>query len=133
MTAALSIENGSLFEGESEFEKLKIYLITLVSIRSDWEDLPWLFRSVEYLVSNKDGKNKGNMPTEMELVLYEYTQQGACHEVFGKLLKGVWKNEKNVKIKGVKKKPSITPQAETRSIHMLLDHKLIADIEGLTS
>ncbi|GKE45578.1 hypothetical protein Tco_1472862 [Tanacetum coccineum] len=50
-TAALSIENGSLFEGESEFEKLKIYLITLVSIRSDWEDLPWLFRSVENLVS----------------------------------------------------------------------------------
>ncbi|GJX85811.1 retrovirus-related pol polyprotein from transposon TNT 1-94 [Tanacetum coccineum] len=46
---ALSIENGSLFEGESEFEKLKIYLITLVSIRSDWEDLPWLFRSVENL------------------------------------------------------------------------------------
>ncbi|GJX03855.1 retrovirus-related pol polyprotein from transposon TNT 1-94, partial [Tanacetum coccineum] len=36
---ALSIENRSLFEGESEFEKLKIYLITLVSIRSDWEDL----------------------------------------------------------------------------------------------
>ncbi|GKF09920.1 hypothetical protein Tco_0044144 [Tanacetum coccineum] len=32
-TTALSIENGSLFEGESEFEKLKIYLITLVSIR----------------------------------------------------------------------------------------------------
>ncbi|GJV26389.1 hypothetical protein Tco_1379084, partial [Tanacetum coccineum] len=50
-TAALSIENGSLFEGESEFEKLKIYLITLVSIRSDWEDLPWLFRSVENLIS----------------------------------------------------------------------------------
>ncbi|GJV53783.1 hypothetical protein Tco_1449524 [Tanacetum coccineum] len=50
-TAALSIEIGSLFEGESEFEKLKIYLITLVSIRSDWEDLPWLFRSVENLVS----------------------------------------------------------------------------------
>ncbi|GKF02313.1 hypothetical protein Tco_0029236 [Tanacetum coccineum] len=49
MTAALSIEIGSLFEGESEFEKLKIYLITLVSIRSDWEDLPWLFRSVENL------------------------------------------------------------------------------------
>ncbi|GKE40385.1 hypothetical protein Tco_1463790, partial [Tanacetum coccineum] len=49
-TAALSIENGSLFEGESEFEKLKIYLITLVSIRSDWEDLLWLFRSVEKLV-----------------------------------------------------------------------------------
>ncbi|GJW51455.1 hypothetical protein Tco_0092806 [Tanacetum coccineum] len=48
-TATLLIENGSLFEGESEFEKLKIYLITLVSIRSDWEDLPWLFRSVEYL------------------------------------------------------------------------------------
>ncbi|GJU29478.1 hypothetical protein Tco_1173067 [Tanacetum coccineum] len=48
-SAALSIENGSLFEGESEFEKLKIYLITLVSIRSDWEDLPWLFRSVENL------------------------------------------------------------------------------------
>ncbi|GKC70037.1 hypothetical protein Tco_1115920 [Tanacetum coccineum] len=48
---ALSIENGSLFEGESESEKLKIYLITLVSIRSDWEDLPWLFRSVENLVS----------------------------------------------------------------------------------
>ncbi|GJW26321.1 hypothetical protein Tco_0040132, partial [Tanacetum coccineum] len=47
--SALSIENGSLFEGESEFEKLKIYLITLVSIRSDWEDLPWLFRSVENL------------------------------------------------------------------------------------
>ncbi|GKB57108.1 putative reverse transcriptase domain-containing protein, partial [Tanacetum coccineum] len=47
---ALSIENGSLFEGESEFEKLKIYLITLVSIRSDWEDLPWLFRSVENLL-----------------------------------------------------------------------------------
>ncbi|GJV84702.1 hypothetical protein Tco_1524600 [Tanacetum coccineum] len=46
---SLSIENGSLFEGESEFEKLKIYLITLVSIRSDWEDLPWLFRSVENL------------------------------------------------------------------------------------
>ncbi|GKF41533.1 hypothetical protein Tco_0124875, partial [Tanacetum coccineum] len=50
-TAALSIENGSLFEKESEFEKLKIYLITLVSIRSDWKDLPWLFRSVESLVS----------------------------------------------------------------------------------
>ncbi|GJZ93951.1 hypothetical protein Tco_0666154 [Tanacetum coccineum] len=48
-TAALSIENGSLFEKESEFEKLKIYLITLVSIRSDWKDLPWLFRSVENL------------------------------------------------------------------------------------
>ncbi|GKE65625.1 hypothetical protein Tco_1519786, partial [Tanacetum coccineum] len=48
-TAALSIEIGSLFERESEFEKLKIYLITLVSIRSDWEDLPWLFRSVENL------------------------------------------------------------------------------------
>ncbi|GKE82530.1 hypothetical protein Tco_1552530 [Tanacetum coccineum] len=48
-TAALLIENGSLFKGESEFEKLKIYLITLVSIRSDWEDLPWLFRSVENL------------------------------------------------------------------------------------
>ncbi|GJU29581.1 retrovirus-related pol polyprotein from transposon TNT 1-94 [Tanacetum coccineum] len=47
--AAISIENGSLFEEESEFEKLKIYLITLVSIRSDWEDLPWLFRSVENL------------------------------------------------------------------------------------
>ncbi|GKA88799.1 hypothetical protein Tco_0810563 [Tanacetum coccineum] len=47
--ATLSIENGSLFEGESEFDKLKIYLITLVSIRSDWEDLPWLFRSVENL------------------------------------------------------------------------------------
>ncbi|GJS22316.1 hypothetical protein Tco_0450948 [Tanacetum coccineum] len=30
----------SLFKGESESEKLKIYLITLVSIRSDWEDLP---------------------------------------------------------------------------------------------
>ncbi|GJU99897.1 hypothetical protein Tco_1329168 [Tanacetum coccineum] len=49
--SSLSIENGSLFEGESEFEKLKIYLITLVSIRSDWEDLPWLFRNVENLVS----------------------------------------------------------------------------------
>ncbi|GJS11191.1 retrovirus-related pol polyprotein from transposon TNT 1-94 [Tanacetum coccineum] len=49
-TAALSIENGSLFEGESKFEKLKIYLITLVSIRSDWEDIPWLFRSVEKFV-----------------------------------------------------------------------------------
>ncbi|GKF34917.1 hypothetical protein Tco_0108117, partial [Tanacetum coccineum] len=47
MTATLSIENRSLFEGESEFEKLKIYLITLVSVRSDWEDLSWLFRSVE--------------------------------------------------------------------------------------
>ncbi|GKB03588.1 uncharacterized mitochondrial protein-like protein [Tanacetum coccineum] len=45
-TAVLSIDNGSLFEGESELEKLKIYLITLVSIRSDWEDLPWLFRNV---------------------------------------------------------------------------------------
>ncbi|GJR94157.1 hypothetical protein Tco_0266331 [Tanacetum coccineum] len=44
-TTVLSIDNGSLFEGESELEKLKIYLITLVSIRSDWEDLPWLFRN----------------------------------------------------------------------------------------
>ncbi|GJV91247.1 hypothetical protein Tco_1539060 [Tanacetum coccineum] len=57
-TAAISIENGSLFEGESEFEKLKIYLITLVSIRSDWEDLPWLFRSVEYLVRMLKHENK---------------------------------------------------------------------------
>ncbi|GJT15372.1 hypothetical protein Tco_0874078 [Tanacetum coccineum] len=53
----LSIENGSLFEGESEFEKLKIYLITLVSIRSDWEDLPWLFRSVENLNTNRQSNN----------------------------------------------------------------------------
>ncbi|GJX56383.1 hypothetical protein Tco_0286280 [Tanacetum coccineum] len=59
-TAALSIENGSLFEGESEFEKLKIYLITLVSIRSDWEDLPWLFRSVE----NLNTMAEENVPTQ---------------------------------------------------------------------
>ncbi|GKB24507.1 hypothetical protein Tco_0863908 [Tanacetum coccineum] len=42
-TTALSIENGSVFEGESEF---KIYFITQVYKRSDWEDLPWLFRNV---------------------------------------------------------------------------------------
>ncbi|GJT60257.1 hypothetical protein Tco_1003790 [Tanacetum coccineum] len=42
-TIALSIENGSVFEGESKF---KIYFITQVYKRSDWEDLPWLFRSV---------------------------------------------------------------------------------------
>ncbi|GJV20936.1 hypothetical protein Tco_1369956 [Tanacetum coccineum] len=59
-TAALSIENGSLFEGESEFKKLKIYLITLVSIRSDWEDLPWLFRSVE----NLNTMAEENVPTQ---------------------------------------------------------------------
>ncbi|GKG35853.1 hypothetical protein Tco_0441007 [Tanacetum coccineum] len=56
-TSAISIENGSLFEEDSKFEKLKIYLITLVSIRSDWEYLPWLFRSVEYLVKY-DGRAK---------------------------------------------------------------------------
>ncbi|GKC78828.1 retrovirus-related pol polyprotein from transposon TNT 1-94, partial [Tanacetum coccineum] len=43
-TIALSIENGSVFEGESKF---KIYFITQVYKRSDWEDLPWLFRSVQ--------------------------------------------------------------------------------------
>ncbi|GJV47198.1 retrovirus-related pol polyprotein from transposon TNT 1-94 [Tanacetum coccineum] len=61
--ATLSIENRSLFEGESEFEKLKIYLITLVSIRSDWEDLPWLFRSVEYLNSMEDQNVPAQAPT----------------------------------------------------------------------
>ncbi|GKF12261.1 hypothetical protein Tco_0050187 [Tanacetum coccineum] len=66
-TAALSIENGSLFEGESEFEKLKIYLITLVSIRSDWEDLPWLFRSVENL--NKMAEQ--NVPAQARARTYE--------------------------------------------------------------
>ncbi|GJZ96666.1 hypothetical protein Tco_0669000 [Tanacetum coccineum] len=59
-TAALSIEIGSLFEGESEFEKLKIYLNTLVSIRSDWEDLPWLFRSVEIMNTMAEQ----NVPTQ---------------------------------------------------------------------
>ncbi|GJY71426.1 hypothetical protein Tco_0475129 [Tanacetum coccineum] len=53
-------KNGSLFKGGSEFEKLKIYLITLVSIRSDWEDLPWLFRSVE----NLNTMAEQNVPTQ---------------------------------------------------------------------
>ncbi|GJY76021.1 hypothetical protein Tco_0481137 [Tanacetum coccineum] len=65
-TAALSIENGSLFEGESEFEKLKIYLITLVSIRSDWEDLPWLFRSVEYLNTMAEQNVPAQAPTRTD-------------------------------------------------------------------
>ncbi|GJW95022.1 retrovirus-related pol polyprotein from transposon TNT 1-94 [Tanacetum coccineum] len=63
---ALSIENGSLFEGESEFEKLKIYLITLVSIRSDWEDLPWLFRSVEYLNTMAELNVPAQAPTRTD-------------------------------------------------------------------
>ncbi|GJU09918.1 hypothetical protein Tco_1132314 [Tanacetum coccineum] len=65
-TAALSIENGSLFEGESEFEKLKIYLITLVSIRSDWEDLPWLFRSVENLNTMAEQNVPAQAPTRTD-------------------------------------------------------------------
>ncbi|GJR50782.1 hypothetical protein Tco_1401303 [Tanacetum coccineum] len=65
-TAALSIENGSLFEGESEFEKLKIYLITLVSIRSDWEDLPWLFRSVENLNTMAEQNVLAQAPTRTD-------------------------------------------------------------------
>ncbi|GJU79698.1 hypothetical protein Tco_1282063 [Tanacetum coccineum] len=65
-TAALSIENGSLFEGESEFEKLKIYLITLVSIRSDWEDLPWLFRSVENLNMMAEQNVPAQAPTRTD-------------------------------------------------------------------
>ncbi|GJV00440.1 retrovirus-related pol polyprotein from transposon TNT 1-94 [Tanacetum coccineum] len=63
---SLSIENGSLFEGESEFEKLKIYLITLVSIRSDWEDLPWLFRSVEYLNTMAEQNVPAQAPTRTD-------------------------------------------------------------------
>ncbi|GJZ31059.1 hypothetical protein Tco_0576106 [Tanacetum coccineum] len=62
----LSIENGSLFEGESEFEKLKIYLITLVSIRSDWEDLPWLFRSVENLNTMAEQNVPAQAPTRTD-------------------------------------------------------------------
>ncbi|GJY16125.1 hypothetical protein Tco_0386547 [Tanacetum coccineum] len=65
-TAALSIENRSLFEGESEFEKLKIYLITLVSIRSDWEDLPWLFRSVENLNMMAEQNVPAQAPTRTD-------------------------------------------------------------------
>ncbi|GJW53139.1 hypothetical protein Tco_0097224 [Tanacetum coccineum] len=63
---SLSIENGSLFEGESEFEKLKIYLITLVSIRSDWEDLPWLFRSVENLNTMAELNVPAQAPTRTD-------------------------------------------------------------------
>ncbi|GJW08879.1 hypothetical protein Tco_1571302 [Tanacetum coccineum] len=63
---ALSIENGSLFEGESEFDKLKIYLITLVSIRSDWEDLPWLFRSVENLNTMAEQNVPAQAPTRTD-------------------------------------------------------------------
>ncbi|GKA36669.1 hypothetical protein Tco_0723234 [Tanacetum coccineum] len=63
---ALSIENGSLFEGESEFEKLKICLITLVSIRSDWEDLPWLFRSVENLNTMAEQNVPAQAPTRTD-------------------------------------------------------------------
>ncbi|GJS93352.1 hypothetical protein Tco_0800320 [Tanacetum coccineum] len=66
MAAALSIANGSLFEGESEFEKLKIYLITRVSIRSDWEDLPWLFRSVEYLNTMAEQNVPAQAPTRTD-------------------------------------------------------------------
>ncbi|GJZ85372.1 hypothetical protein Tco_0650711 [Tanacetum coccineum] len=62
----LSIENGSLFEGESEFEKLKIYLITLVSIRSDWEDLPCLFRSVENLNTMAEQNVPAQAPTRTD-------------------------------------------------------------------
>ncbi|GJV39363.1 hypothetical protein Tco_1417803 [Tanacetum coccineum] len=65
-TAALSIEIGLLFEGESESEKLKIYLITLVSIRSDWEDLPWLFRSVENLNTMADQNVLAQAPTRTD-------------------------------------------------------------------
>ncbi|GJT56273.1 hypothetical protein Tco_0991327 [Tanacetum coccineum] len=65
-TSALSIEIGSLFEGESEFEKLKIYLITLVYIRSDWEDLPWLFRSVEYLNTMAEQNVPAQAPTRTD-------------------------------------------------------------------
>ncbi|GJW74999.1 hypothetical protein Tco_0134369 [Tanacetum coccineum] len=65
-TAALSIENGSLFEGESDFEKLKIYLITLVSIRSDWEDLPWLLRSVENLNTMAEQNVPAQPPTRTD-------------------------------------------------------------------
>ncbi|GKE53219.1 hypothetical protein Tco_1488375, partial [Tanacetum coccineum] len=63
----LSIDNGSLLEGESEFEKLKIYLITLVSIRSDWEVLPWLFRSVE----NLNTMAEQNVPARAPARTYE--------------------------------------------------------------
>ncbi|GKD03832.1 hypothetical protein Tco_1178806, partial [Tanacetum coccineum] len=58
--------NGSLFEGESEFEKLKIYLITLVSIRSDWEDLPWLLRSVENLNTMAEQNVPAQAPTRTD-------------------------------------------------------------------
>ncbi|GJU79302.1 hypothetical protein Tco_1276372 [Tanacetum coccineum] len=63
---ALSIENGSLFEGESKFDKLKIYLITLVSIRSDWEDLPWLFKSVENLNTMAEQNVPAQAPTRTD-------------------------------------------------------------------
>ncbi|GJX44957.1 retrovirus-related pol polyprotein from transposon TNT 1-94 [Tanacetum coccineum] len=63
---ALSIENRSLLEGESESEKLKIYLITLVSIRSDWEDLPWLFRSVENLNTMVEKNVPAQAPTRTD-------------------------------------------------------------------
>ncbi|GJS99390.1 hypothetical protein Tco_0820560 [Tanacetum coccineum] len=80
-TAALSIENGSLFEGESEFEKLKIYLITLVSIRSDWEDLPWLFRSVEYLV-RANGPAQAPTKTYEQLSSLQWLQIGKSNLLF---------------------------------------------------
>ncbi|GKA75588.1 hypothetical protein Tco_0781966, partial [Tanacetum coccineum] len=63
---SLSIEIGSLFEGESEFEKLKIYIITLVSIRSDWEDLPWLLRSVENLNTMAEQNVPAQPPTRTD-------------------------------------------------------------------
>ncbi|GJU47754.1 retrovirus-related pol polyprotein from transposon TNT 1-94 [Tanacetum coccineum] len=58
-TTALSIENGSVCEGECEF---KIYFITQVYNRSDWEDLPWLFGSVVCYESNSMAEQ--NVPAQ---------------------------------------------------------------------
>ncbi|GJR58677.1 hypothetical protein Tco_1500839 [Tanacetum coccineum] len=63
---SLSIKNESLFEGENEFKKLKIYLIILVSIRSDWEDLSWLFRSVENLNTMAEQNVPAQAPTRTD-------------------------------------------------------------------
>ncbi|GKD41900.1 hypothetical protein Tco_1266545, partial [Tanacetum coccineum] len=66
-TIALSIENGSVFEGESKF---KIYFITQVYKRSDWEDLPWLFRSVNTMA---DQNVPAQAPTRTDEYILPYS------------------------------------------------------------
>nr|GEU70848.1 hypothetical protein [Tanacetum cinerariifolium] len=94
-------------------------------------DLPRdiLLDSVQVLRYEKrrKSKNKGKVPTEMELVL-EQTQQGTSHEV-SVSAKGVEELKRKVKIKGEKKESLLTLRQNRVNTSVVRITKMIADIE----